>query len=587
MPRNIFAILLFFAATLCATAQNRISVKEELFDDMETTAMVNPEKDRNNRDCALVIFHNVEPDGYYFDAGLIFIKADNRVSRDSGEKTIFLHISEGAKLINILHRDDRIMSLRYEFVNGPLKARHTYHVYLGKVVPANANAKQYLRFTVSPANATLEVEEQPGMFVPWPVDPATGMAAKALPLGDYTYRVQARQYHPTGGKAEMTDATKPHDEQVSLRPAFGTLQMSHIDGATVLIDGESMADYSNVRLDPGVHSIKISRPRYKLYQADFTVEEGKTVRLDPAFESNFGSVRLQASAPGVTISLREVGSDRRLGTGSWQGELEAGDYTVVSSAAGHRESVHNITVPAGGQNIAITLPAPTPVYGSINVNSTPMGASVKLDGKDVGATPTILSNVLIGQHTVEVVVPEKEPFTQIVEITEGDTREIFADIAKQPDEKLHKVDNFYDLPDFIVHPLGYNGEWDFNDKDKTFKSLEKYLKKLDNSFYTDNVGWISDRSKHYQKLGKYDGIFSSLVPGMCIKIIYTINDGKEYEVLDYFRDLNPNGYSNITNSYSNYNYAYEIKDIAGKIKLELYNLPFHDKPTISISYNFN
>lgn len=454
-------------------------------------------------------------------------------------------------------------------------------------MPANANAKQYLRFTVSPANATLEVEEQPGMFVPWPVDPATGMAAKALPLGDYTYRVQARQYHPTGGKAEMTDATKPHDEQVSLRPAFGTLQMSHIDGATVLIDGESMADYSNVRLDPGVHSIKISRPRYKLYQADFTVEEGKTVRLDPAFESNFGSVRLQASAPGVTISLREVGSDRRLGTGSWQGELEAGDYTVVSSAAGHRESVHNITVPAGGQNIAITLPAPTPVYGSINVNSTPMGASVKLDGKDVGATPTILSNVLIGQHTVEVVVPEKEPFTQIVEITEGDTREIFADIAKQPDEKLHKVDNFYDLPDFIVHPLGYNGEWDFNDKDKTFKSLEKYLKKLDNSFYTDNVGWISDRSKHYQKLGKYDGIFSSLVPGMCIKIIYTINDGKEYEVLDYFRDLNPNGYSNITNSYSNYNYAYEIKDIAGKIKLELYNLPFHDKPTISISYNFN
>ena len=109
MLRYILATFLFFLASMVGAAQSRISVKEETFDDMETTAMVNPEKDRNNRDCALVIFHNVEPDGYYFDAGSVFIKAENHISRDNGEKTIFLYISEGAKLINIRHRDDGIM----------------------------------------------------------------------------------------------------------------------------------------------------------------------------------------------------------------------------------------------------------------------------------------------------------------------------------------------------------------------------------------------------------------------------------------------------------------------------------------------
>ena len=264
MTRYIAFVVLMFAS-LVATAQSRISVKEETYDDMETTAMVNPEKDRNNRDCALVIFHNVEPDGYYFDAGSVFIKAQNHISRETGEKTIFLYISEGAKVLNLRHRDDGIMSLRYEFANGPLEGRHTYHVFLGKVVPANANAKQYLRFHLTPPTASVEVEEQPGQFVPWPVD-ASGNAAKLLPLGDYAYTVKAKQYHSTAGKVTMVDATKACDERVTLKPAFGILEIAPVADGTVSIDGENIADYKNLRLDPGEYTVKISRPKYKLYQ---------------------------------------------------------------------------------------------------------------------------------------------------------------------------------------------------------------------------------------------------------------------------------------------------------------------------------
>lgn len=597
MTRHIIATFLFLFGVVAASAQSRISVKEETYDDMETTAMVNPEKDRNNRDCALVIFHNVEPDGYYFDAGSIFIKAENRTSRDTGEKTVFLHISEGAKLINIRHRNDGIMSLRYEFANGPLQARHTYHVFLGTVVPANANAKQYLRFKITPPTAIIEVEEEPGVYTPWLVDASTGKASKKLPLGEYNYRVQARRYHSTAGKAVMTDASQACDETVVLKPAYGILAIAPIAGAQVFVDSENMPDYGNIHLDPGQHSVMIQRPKYKPFRTTVTIAEGQTTRLTPDFEANFGTVRLQASAPDVTIALRDgAGADRTLGIGSWSGDLDADSYTVVSSAPGHRESVYTITVPAGAQNLAFTLPAPTPIYGSLDISSTPDGATIKVDGKIVGQTPLQINNVLVGKHTVELTLTGKQPFTASVNVQEGKTNElngelkdIQASISPTPQnnnsdesEKLHKVNNFYDLPDFIVHPLGYDGPWDFTYKPRTQEQLVNYFKRLDNSFYISSKIWLEDKSKHYQKIGKYTFEYDCMGFGgntFYDKIIisYTTKERIFDQISKYLKDLNPEEARTIYGKY-------EINNIVNRIKIRISKTDSGTRVTIEYKF---
>lgn len=603
MTRHILATLLLLFVTLAMSAQSRISVKEETFDDMETTAMVNPEKDRNNRDCALVIFHNVEPDGYYFDAGSVYIKAENHTSRDNGEKTIFLYISEGAKLINIRHRNDGILSLRYEFANGPLQARHTYHVFLGTVVPANANAKQYLRFKITPVTASLEVEEQPGQFVPWAVDPATGMSAKFLPLGDYAYTVKARQYHSAAGKAEMTDGSKPLDEVVNLRPAFGTLEIASIGGATVSVDGENIAEYNVLRLDPGRHSVKISRPRYKLYQTEVKIDEGKTVRLSPKFVENFAPVNLRASAPDVTISLREGLRDRTLGVGSWHGELEAGDYIVVSTAPGHRESLCTISVSVNSEAINFALPAPTPVYGSININSQPIGAAVKIDGKDAGISPTLISDVLIGKHRVELSAPGKAPFIVTVDVPENGSCEVNAEMKDAEDVSalahINKktqidesgeaqifldVEKFSDLPGFIVRPLGYNGTWDFKNSKKTLQSLNNYFKRIDGRFHKDRVDWIFAYSgSPLQDICDYKAEFISETysqtrpPFICI--IYTIASMNAYDYFGrYFSGVIRRHYVN----------SFETKKLArDKVNITVRDSVSEGKVTVSVFYWFD
>ncbi|MDE6468043.1 MAG: PEGA domain-containing protein, partial [Muribaculaceae bacterium] len=558
MTRYIAFVVLMLAG-LVATAQSRISVKEETYDDMETTAMVNPEKDRNNRDCALVIFHNVEPDGYYFDAGSVFIKAQNHVSRETGEKTIFLYISEGAKVLNLRHRDDGIMSLRYEFVNGPLESRRTYHVFLGKVVPANANAKQYLRFKITPPSASLEVEEQPGVFVPWAIDIASGIAAKLLPLGDYAYTVKAKQYQPTAGKVSMIDASRACDEVVTLKPAFGVLEIAPVSGATVFIDGENVADYKSLRLDPGEHTVKISRPKYKLYQKNVVITVGQTTVLNPDFEANFAAVRLRASAPDVKISLREATSDRVLGTGEWTGDLDAGSYTVISSAPGHRESTHNFEVVSGSRNLTVDLPAPTPVYGSVNVSSSPMGARIKIDGKDSGSTPMMVGNVLVGKHSIEISAPGKELYTASIEVRENEICDVNASLKEQlatapvrnsspaidngGSYSSAGVNDFSKLPDFVTHPMGYSGLWNFGDEKKTLGALVDYFKGIDSTFEKDNSGdWTFSSSRHYtQKIAGYDFEFGFIYPRNSILEIYyrTANKSILPEMISKLSALNP------------------------------------------------
>lgn len=78
--------MVMLLVSLAVSAQNQISVKSEEYDDQETTAMTYSHKDRNNKDCALVIFHNVEPEGYRFDGKGVYVKAEPHVSRDNGEK---------------------------------------------------------------------------------------------------------------------------------------------------------------------------------------------------------------------------------------------------------------------------------------------------------------------------------------------------------------------------------------------------------------------------------------------------------------------------------------------------------------------
>lgn len=430
VQRVLLSMVMLFAV-LSVSAQNQISVKSEEYDDQETTAMVNPHKDRNNKDCALVIFHNVEPEGYLFDGKGVYVKAQNHVSRDNGEKTIFLYIADGAKNITIKHTDPGIAPFTYQFENGPLRGRSTYHVYLGQVFKASAVGSQYLEFRVSPSNAILEVEEDrvssPGVYTPWPLD-ASGKASKLKRYGSYRYRVSAPDYHTSGGEAMVNNPNEPQVETITLKPNFGYVTIAATDdleGATIFIDGRQAgtSSLSRYRLASGSHVIKISKPLFKLYEQNVTITDGQEERIAPVLESNAARINISTTNKDADIYLRLGSNDRRLGKGSWSGPLEPGDYLVVCKQVGHKESMKQITVRKNGAT-NFQIPAPQAMYGSINITSSPSGAHIMLDGQDMGVTPKVINNVIATQHSITLTKPGYNDYRTSVTVNDGAMAEV-------------------------------------------------------------------------------------------------------------------------------------------------------------------
>ena len=74
---------------------------------------------------------------------------------------------------------------------------------------------------------------------------------------------------------------------------------------------------------------------------------------------------------------------------------------------------------------------PAPVYGSIQVNSSPTGAQVFLDGSDTGSTTnTTLTNVSPGSHTVSLIMEGYEDEQTSVSVTAGQTATVSVTLTK-------------------------------------------------------------------------------------------------------------------------------------------------------------
>lgn len=72
-----------------------------------------------------------------------------------------------------------------------------------------------------------------------------------------------------------------------------------------------------------------------------------------------------------------------------------------------------------GEDESVKLNAPTPIYGALNVTSSPVEATVYLDGTEIGKTPFVNNKVIVGKHKLKFVKDGCETSTKDIEVVEG------------------------------------------------------------------------------------------------------------------------------------------------------------------------
>ncbi|MBP5569895.1 MAG: SUMF1/EgtB/PvdO family nonheme iron enzyme [Prevotella sp.] len=136
---------------------------------------------------------------------------------------------------------------------------------------------------------------------------------------------------------------------------------------------------------------------------------------------------LRSNGANVTLSVdADVDiyvNNTKKGTRSWTGSLKAGSYQVECRQANHRPSSQNITVTEGKDEV-VTLTPPTPITGVLAISSSPINASIKIDGKDYGTTPRNITDLLIGQHTVTLSLSGYNDEQTTVEVKEQQTTDL-------------------------------------------------------------------------------------------------------------------------------------------------------------------
>lgn len=188
-----------------------------------------------------------------------------------------------------------------------------------------------------------------------------------------------------------------------------------LDGQTL----ETTKGTASKRMPFGSYSYRVQAPLY--------APEAGIVRVNDTKNKHVVNVRLKpqfASVNFIVPNNAEIWiNDENKGIGTCSLELGYGSYKVECKKANHRSSQQEINI-CPTTNNTIQLKAPTPIYGSLDINSTPGDAEILLDDNKIGTTPMFIEQCLIGTHTLKLSKQGYKDYTTTFNITEGQTASI-------------------------------------------------------------------------------------------------------------------------------------------------------------------
>jgi PKD repeat protein len=253
--------------------------------------------------------------------------------------------------------------------------------------------------------------------------------------GKYTVSLTA------SNQASSNTAVKADYITVSSGPAgSGSIKIIYApDRSAVYLNdvlkGETkfLQSFKMENLQPGTYQLKVTKPGFTDYYVNVPVTEGRVTQV-------VADMRLQPGQNGIlSVYTYPTGSSVYVdgvlaGTGPlWLADVTPGIHQVKVSSEGYLDWNQAIDVKGGGSvNYVTAALYPswwTPIYGYMMISSMPGNGVAYLDGIAQGKTPVTLSQVSPGQHTIRIELPGYQPWEQVVNVLEGRTSYVLAQMT--------------------------------------------------------------------------------------------------------------------------------------------------------------
>jgi outer membrane receptor protein involved in Fe transport len=231
--------------------------------------------------------------------------------------------------------------------------------------------------------------------------------------------------------SELARAEAPPAERAAiqtaidkLRPQLALLQVTtDPPGATIFVNRRDLGALGTtprrLALAPGRATVLLDLPGYRPVSAAVELAKGAEKHVSLALERIYGAVVFRGLPPGATV--REGATDGPvLVVGSAPTRLVPGRHDVFVAAPAHVPARVTIDVPPDGTTTvdAPLAPLPSPT-GAVVVRANLDGALVRIDGREMGFSPTVIEGVPAGDRLVEVEHEGRETFRTHVTVETG------------------------------------------------------------------------------------------------------------------------------------------------------------------------
>ncbi|MGC9331664.1 MAG: PEGA domain-containing protein [Bacteroidales bacterium] len=317
----------------------------------------------------------------------------------------------GLRKITIKHPE--LGMLRNYIHPEAIKKATVYEMVLttGKVVATVEEAEiatQWLIIKSNPAGANVFIDDKLAGTTPF---------QRKYKEGDYNYRLEKSKYHNKAAKITLAD--EKENLNLDLKPKFGDIRVTSTpeDGMQIYLDDENTGKTTPATLEEissGEHNVKLQSLWYQPQTKKITVRDEETTNADFTMQPAFAELSVTAK-PNADILI----DGEKKASGSWNGRLLSGIYTVKAEKDKYYSEDKQVEITAGqDENLSFDLKGKT---GSVDVVTTPMEATVYLDGEKQGLSPLTIKDKLIGSYKIRL---EKEGYGTVsksIDIKEDET----------------------------------------------------------------------------------------------------------------------------------------------------------------------
>ncbi|MBR4709104.1 MAG: SUMF1/EgtB/PvdO family nonheme iron enzyme [Bacteroidaceae bacterium] len=262
---------------------------------------------------------------------------------ESHEDQLWVYVQKNAKHVTITRSG--YTPLRNYDLRTTIEAGKTYVMQLSAQGPVIYT--QMVMFQTEPkvTGAVVMVQREGGdspkeLFGTTDV---TGVAAKGLEFGTYTYEVMAENYYSSEGRFTLNNQNETHRENVMLRSNGANITLAVATNADIYINGTKKGTRSwTGSLKAGLHNVECRQENHRLSSQTISVKEGEDQSIVLAPPTPITGVLAITSTPSgaaIHVDGKAFGTTPRNIT-----DLLIGQHTVTLSLGGYNDAQSTVEI---------------------------------------------------------------------------------------------------------------------------------------------------------------------------------------------------------------------------------------------------